>query len=446
MKLNYKQTILIGLAFLSISAFWQMYDNIIPLILKNSFDLGETVTGVIMAADNVLALFLLPFFGSLSDKTNTKIGKRMPFILTGTGLSVIFLLLLPAADRARNLPLFIAVLFLVLLAMGLYRSPSVALMPDLTPKPLRSKGNAVINLMGAVGGVYSLIMIRALVGSGATPDYFPLFCSIALLMVVSVAILFCTVKENTVPKNEDNFKGNNTSNEAAMQDKDRLSKKAESSDSAEKDLTSAKSTLAPNVRRSLVFMLLSIALWFIAYNAVTTAFSRYATHVWGMEHGGYANCLMVATVAAIISYIPIGAISSHIGRKRTILIGVALLAFCYLCASFYNSYHVTMNLFFGIIGFAWAAINVNSFPMVVEIASSGDVGKYTGYYYTFSMAAQVITPILSGYLLEHISYRTLFPYSVFFSVLAFFTMLMVKHGDSRPEKKGSMLENFDVDD
>lgn len=446
MKLNYKQTILIGLAFLSISAFWQMYDNIIPLILKNSFDLGETVTGVIMAADNVLALFLLPFFGSLSDKTNTKIGKRMPFILAGTGLSVIFLLLLPAADRARNLPLFIAVLFLVLLAMGLYRSPSVALMPDLTPKPLRSKGNAVINLMGAVGGVYSLIMIRALVGSGATPDYFPLFCSIALLMVVSVAVLFCTVKENTVPKNEDNFKGNNTSNEEAMQDKDSLSKKAESNDSAEKDRTSAKSTLAPDVRRSLVFMLLSIALWFIAYNAVTTAFSRYATHVWGMEHGGYANCLMVATVAAIISYIPIGAISSHIGRKRTILIGVALLAFCYLCASFYNSYHVTMNLFFGIIGFAWAAINVNSFPMVVEIASSGDVGKYTGYYYTFSMAAQVITPILSGYLLEHISYRTLFPYSVFFSVLAFFTMLMVKHGDSRPEKKGSMLENFDVDD
>lgn len=418
MKLNYKQTILIGLAFLSISAFWQMYDNIIPLILKNSFDLGETVTGVIMAADNVLALFLLPFFGSLSDRTNTKIGRRMPFILTGTGLSVVFLLLLPVADRNRNLLLFITVLFLVLLAMGLYRSPSVALMPDLTPKPLRSKGNAVINLMGAVGGVYSLIMIRLLVGSGATPDYFPLFLSIALLMVLSVAVLFCTVKEN-----------------GSQQDTPAAQPKS-----------AAGAALAPDVKRSLIFMLLSIALWFIAYNAVTTAFSRYATHVWGMENGGYANCLMVATVAAIISYIPIGALSSHIGRKKTILIGVALLALCYLCAGFYNSYHATMNIFFGIIGFAWAAINVNSFPMVVEIASSGDVGKYTGYYYTFSMAAQVITPIISGYLLEHVSYRTLFPYSVFFSVLAFFTMLMVKHGDSRPEKKGSVLENFDVDD
>lgn len=422
MKLNYKQTILIGLAFLSISAFWQMYDNIIPLILKNSFGLRETITGVIMAADNVLALFLLPFFGSLSDKTDTKIGKRMPFIITGTCLAAVFLLILPVADRNRNLLLFIIILFLVLLAMGLYRSPSVALMPDLTPKPLRSKGNAVINLMGAVGGVYSLIMIRLLVGSGATPDYFPLFLSIALLMAICIAILFCTVKEKkNLPETEE--ENETVSNNAG-----------------------AASALPPDVRKSLIFMLLSIALWFIAYNAVTTAFSRYATHVWGMENGGYANCLMVATVAAIISYIPIGVISSHIGRKKTILTGVALLAFCYLCASFYNSYHVTMNIFFGIIGFAWAAINVNSFPMVVEIASSGDVGKYTGYYYTFSMAAQVITPIVSGYLLEHVSYRTLFPYSVFFSIMAFFTMLMVKHGDSKPQKKESMLENFDVDD
>lgn len=422
MKLNYKRTILIGLAFLSISAFWQMYDNIIPLILKNSFELGETITGVIMAADNVLALFLLPLFGLLSDRTDTKIGKRMPFIIAGTVLSVVFLLILPAADHSRNLTLFIVVLFLTLLSMGLYRSPSVALMPDLTPKPLRSKGNAIINLMGAVGGVYSLIMIQILVGKGITPDYFPLFFSVALLMVICVAILFLTVKETKI-------------SQAVM---------PETENNASEPGKGSK--LSPEVKRSLIFMLSSIALWYIAYNAVTTAFSRYATHIWGMENGGYASCLMVATVAAIVSYIPIGAISSRIGRKKTILVGVAMLAFCYLCAAFYNNYHVTMNFFFGIIGFAWAAINVNSFPVVVEIASSGDVGKYTGYYYTFSMAAQVITPILSGYLLEHISYRTLFPYSVFFSVMAFFTMLMVRHGDSRPEKKDSMLESFDVDD
>lgn len=422
MKLNYRRTVLIGLAFLSICAFWQMYDNIIPLILKNTFHLGETVTGAIMAADNILALFLLPLFGSFSDRINTPIGKRMPFILTGTGLAFVFLLLLPLADRKGSLVLFIIALFLVLISMGLYRSPAVALMPDLTPKPLRSKGNAVINLMGAVGGVYALIMIRLLVGSGTTPDYFPLFLSIGLLMLVCIAILFFTIPEKKL--------------------RAQISEEDEAIDAG----PAATSELPRDVKRSLLFILLSVALWYIAYNAVTTAFSRYATHVWGLENGGYANCLMVATVAAIISYIPIGALSSRIGRKRTILIGVALLTFCYLCASFYTSYHVTMNLFFGIIGFAWAAINVNSFPMVVEISASGDVGKYTGYYYTFSMAAQVITPILSGFLLEHVSYRTLFPYAVVFSVLAFCTMLMVKHGDSKPDRKKSMLENFDVDD
>ncbi len=422
MKLNYKRTVLIGMAFLSICSFWQMYDNIIPLILKNTFHLGETVTGAIMAADNILALFLLPLFGSLSDRIDTPFGKRMPFILTGTGCAFVFLLLLPIADRNGNLPLFITALFFVLISMGLYRSPAVALMPDLTPKPLRSKGNAVINLMGAVGGVYALVMISLLVGSGATPDYFPLFLSIGLLMLFSIAILYFTVPEKKLRAQMD------TQNES------------------DKTAPASTANLPREVKRSLFFILLSVALWYIAYNAVTTAFSRYATHVWGLENGGYANCLMVATVAAIISYIPIGALSSRIGRKRTILIGVALLTFCYLCASFYTTYHSTMNLFFGIIGFAWAAINVNSFPMVVEISASGDVGKYTGYYYTFSMAAQVITPILSGFLLEHVSYRTLFPYAVVFSILAFCTMLMVKHGDSKPQQKASILENFDVDD
>lgn len=421
MKLNYKRTTLIGLAFLSISAFWQMYDNVIPLILKNTFSLGETYTGVIMAADNVLALFLLPMFGSLSDKVSTPIGKRMPFILTGTGFAFTFLMLLNYSNQSRNLLLFIGTLLLLLIAMGLYRSPAVALMPDVTPKPLRSKANAVINLMGAVGGVYTLIMIKFLVGKGDTPDYFPLFLSVGLLMLISVAILFLTIKENKLC--------------SEMVDEEEVE-------------AAPKSTadLPKGVKRSLAFMLLSIALWFVAYNAVTTAFSRYATHVWGLENGGYANCLMVATIAAIISYIPIGAIASHIGRKKTILIGIALLAFCFLCAGFMNQYHWIMNLFFGIIGFAWAAIGVNSLPMVVEIASAGDVGKYTGLYYTFSMAAQVITPILSGFLLEHVSYRTLFPYAVVFSVAAFFTMTQVKHGDSKPAQKKDVLENFDVED
>ena len=430
MKLNYRRTILIGLAFLSIAAFWQMYDNVVPLILKNSFGLGETVTGAIMAADNVLALFLLPLFGSLSDKVDTPIGKRMPFILGGTALAVTFLMMVPFADQSRNLPMFVISLFALLVSMGLYRSPAVALMPDLTPKPLRSAGNAVINLMGAVGGVYTLIMIKVMVGPGETPNYYPLFISVGALMVIGVGVLFLTIKEKKL--------------RAEIAKVHEAYEAAEDNTEVKTETTGA--ALPKEVKRSLTFILISIALWFTAYNAVTTAFSRYATHVWGLQNGGYADCLMVATVAAIISYIPIGALSGKIGRKKTILIGVVLLMLCYAGAGMFNSYSPVMNIFFGIIGFAWAAINVNSLPMVVEMSNAGDVGKYTGLYYTFSMSAQVITPILSGYLLEHVSYRTLFPYAVVFSAMAFVTMSMVKHGDSKPMAKKSMLENFDVED
>lgn len=427
MKLNYKRTFLIGLAFLSISAFWYMYDNVIPLILKNSFGLGETVTGAIMAADNVLALFLLPIFGSLSDKVKSPIGKRMPFVVFGTALAFIFIMVLPYADNTRNMVLFVGGLFALLITMGTYRSPAVALMPDLTPKPLRSKANAIINLMGAVGGVFTLVMIKVLVGGGETPNYYPLFLAIGLFMVISVAVLFVTIKENKLRKEID-----------ANEEEEAEETKVESS---------AKSSKLPkDVKRSLIFILLSVAFWFIAYNAVTTAFSRYATHVWGLEGGGYADCLLIATVAAIISYIPIGIIASKIGRKKMILIGIVLLGGCFLAAGFYSTYHWSMVIFFGIIGFAWASIGVNSYPMVVEMSSAGDVGKYTGLYYTFSMSAQVITPILSGFLLENVSYRTLFPYSVAFCVLAFITMSQVKHGDSKPMQKKNMLENFDVED
>jgi MFS family permease len=403
-----------------------MYDNVVPLILKNTFGMKETVTGAIMSVDNIFALFLLPIFGAFSDKVKTPIGRRMPFILVGTGAAFVLLLLLPFADNTVNLTLFVVALFFLLISMGVYRSPAVALMPDLTPKPLRSKANAIINLMGAVGGVYTLIMIKFLVGKGDRPNYYPLFLAVGILMIVGVAILFFTIKENKLRQEV------GVESEAAEEVVDEASVK------------SAK--LPKEVMRSLIFILISVAFWFIAYNAVTTAFSRYATEVWGLEGGGYADCLMIATVAAIISYIPIGAISSKIGRKNTILIGIVLLGSCFLAAGLYPTYHWTMVIFFAIIGFAWAAISVNSYPMVVEMSKAGDVGKYTGYYYTFSMAAQVITPILSGALLEHVSYKTLFPYSVTFSILAFITMSQVKHGDSKPMKKKDILENLDVDD
>ncbi len=441
MKLNYKRTFFVGLAFLSISAFWQMYDNIIPLILQNTFGLGETVTGALMAADNVLALFLLPVFGALSDKVDTKMGKRMPFIACGTLLAVIFMLILPAADKRGSLVLFLAALFALLVSMGLYRSPAVALMPDLTPNKLRSKGNAVINLMGAVGGVYTLIMIKLLVGNGEQPDYSPLFVSVAALMVIAVGILLLTINEKKVKEKV-------TAEVLEYEESAGVTAMDEDKEEALEGVGGAgkKAAMPREVKRSMAFLLASIFFWFTAYNAVTTAFSRWTKVVWKLEGGGFADCLMVATAAAIISYIPIGNISSKAGRKKTIMGGVVLMGLCYFAAIFAGTYHPVINIAFALIGIAWAAINVNSYPMIVEMSKGCDIGKFTGTYYTFSMTAQIFTPVLSGFLLENISYRTLFPYALIFSVLAFLTMTQVHHGDTRPDKKKSMLGNFDVDD
>ena len=437
MKLSYRRTFLIGLAFLSICAFWQMYDNIIPLILQNTFGIGETITGAIMAADNVLALFLLPVFGALSDRVDTKFGKRMPFIVGGTVLSVIFLMILPMADRSVNLLLFVIALFTLLVSMGLYRSPAVALMPDLTPNKLRSKGNAIINLMGAVGGVYTLIMIKLLVGKGERPDYTPLFVSVAALMIIAVGVLVITIQEKKV-------KAKVEAEVKAYEEKAGVI--VETEDTVEKEEEGPKAAMPKEVKRSMIFLLASIFLWFTAYNAVSTAFSRYTKVVWKLEGGGFADCLMVATVAAILSYIPIGNISSKIGRKKTIMGGVVLMSVCYFAAIFAGTYHPLINVAFAVIGVGWAAINVNSYPMIVEMSKGCDIGKFTGTYYTFSMTAQIFTPVLSGFLLENVSYRTLFPYAFIFSVLAFCTMTQVQHGDARPDKKKSVLENFDVDD
>lgn len=424
MKLNYKRTFFVGMAFLSISAFWQMYDNIIPLILQNTFHLNETIIGAIMAMDNVLAVFLLPVIGTMSDKVDTKMGKRTPFIIGGTFAAAICMMLLPLADHYKMLGLFIVALALTLIAMAMYRSPAVALMPDLTPKPLRSSANAVINLMGAVGAIYALILIRLLVKKEEHPSYLPVFLGVVGIMVLAVIILVATINEKKI-----------------------AAKIAEEyPEEAEEEKEKEEHGLPAPVKRSLVLILVSIFLWFTAYNAVTTAFSRYAVTVWGMEGGGFASCLMVAMVAAIISYIPIGIISSKIGRKKSILIGLVMMFISYTSVFFYPTYNVTANIFFAIIGIGWAAISVNSLPMVVEMSKGSDIGKYTGLYYTFSMTAQIFTPIVSGALLQYVSYSTLFPYAMFFTACAFVTMMMVKHGDSKPMKKENVLENFDVDD
>ena len=528
MKLNYRRTIYVGFAFFLICAFWQAYDNIIALTLTNKFGMPQAYSGIIMAFDNVLALFMLPLFGALSDKCCTKIGKRTPFILIGTILAAVSFLGLSFVDNMQlsnisdvaqidsatsletlydfdygktelkttdgkmfavtdfdretflsirtdtvwdkdgnditdnaeysgerispyseyvsparqayawkatlnnpsTLIFFVGLLLVVLLSMSIFRSPAVALMPDVTPKPLRSKGNAVINLMGSAGGVIVLVL-GMIFGTGSAKNglmsYIVFFGIIAALMIASLIVFLLTVKENQF-----------------VQDMEEESKRYGIDDSAD-NTADVRRKLSRGEIVSLLLILASVALWYMGYNAVSSKYSVYATNILQKD---YNMTLIIAQAAAIVSYLPVGMLASKWGRKKCIIAGVVILGTAFGAAYFVNASTpaMLMNLLFALAGIGWATINVNSFPMVVELAKGGNVGKYTGYYYTASMAAQVLTPYLSGLLMDRFGMTTLFPYATVFVAIAFITMLFVKHGDAIVAPKKSVLENFDVED
>ena len=519
MKLNYRRTILVGFAFFLICAFWQAYDATIPVILTNKYGMSQFWSGVIMALDNVLALFMLPLFGALSDKCKSKRGKRTPFIIFGTvvaaialfGLSVVDTIQLnkiqdytalddvPTLERiydeqkdtvlktpggreftladepgmsrekfsqikvneidpvtgkekvtdeytnyvapAREacvaqitnsdpsaLVVFVSLLLVILVSMSTFRSPAVALMPDVTIKPLRSKANAVINLMGTAGGIVVLVLGMVFATSAVTNSfmsYLAYYAVIAGLMLLSLLIFCVTVREPKWAKE--------------MQE-DTVRYGIE--EMAETEVATRK--LTSGERRSLLLILLSVALWYFGYNAVTSKYAVYASNV---LHIDYNTTMLIAQGAAIVAYLPAGIVASRIGRKKTIIGGVVILAAAFGIASFMRSGSsvMLMNILFAAAGIGWATINVNSFPMAVELSSGADVGKYTGYYYTASMAAQTLTPLFSGYLMDTVADTILFPYAAIFVALAIATMMLVKHGDNKVgAKKG--IEAFDIED
>ncbi len=460
MKLNYKRTILVGFAFFLISAFWQAYDAIVPLILTNHFGLPQTASGAVMSIDNVLAVFLLPIFGAISDKVNTKFGKRTPFIFCGAIVAMISFIGLTfvdnyqlarvisagapdleaeaAAELALKLttenPLllvgFIATLLVVLLAMATFRSPTVALMPDVTVKPLRSKGNAIINLMGTAGGILVLVL-GMIFATSKNPymQYTPYVLAVVAIMATGLVIFLISVKEKKWAE-EMEAESVRLGLEKAP---------AEDENGEKRKLTKGEFT-------SLLLILASVALWYIGYNSITSKYSVYATNILGFD---FNSTLIIAQAAAIISYIPVGLIASKVGRRKTILAGVAMLATAFAIGILIEPTTPEFIMFpvFILAGMGWATINVNSFPMVVELAKSGDVGKYTGYYYTASMAAQIVAPILSGFLYDLIGMRyTFFTFGAIFVACSFVTMFFVKHGDAKPVAKKSALESLDVDD
>ena len=516
MKLNYKRTVYVGLAFFLITLFWQTYDAIIPKILTDKFGMPHVWSGAIMAIDNVFALFMLPLFGALSDKHRGKKGRRTPFITFGAIIAAVALVGLSVVDNAQlaklddisavadpkssgyveamevlydsdvtidvdgeKAPLssfiekeeflgigyesvdgkerleenyskfvtparqsyaaritsenvwilvaFVLVLLVALIAMSTFRSPAVALMPDVTPKPLRSKANAVINLMGTLAGILILIAGK-LFGTGSTKNvlmnYIPVFAFTAFLMMVALIVFRFKVNE---PKLVAEMEEIQAQSEGTL----------EQGETRERKLSSAE-------KRSLIFILLSVVMWFMGYNAVTTKYSVYATEVLGLD---YNTTLMLASATALVAFIPVGIIATKIGRKKTILAGVAMLFIAFAGAIFIKqgASKLVVNALFALAGIGWATINVNSYPMVVELASRGNVGKYTGFYYTASMSAQTLTPILSGFFLDAYGIKTLFPYAAICVGISFVTMLFVKHGDSKPLAEKPSLEALDID-
>ena len=415
-------------------------DNKIKVVKKNK-DMNQISDGANLAMNIIFIiwclLILLPIFGNLSDRTSTRIGKRMPYILTGTMVAAIAFPFVPLFFHQGKVVGMVVTMAIVLIFMMMYRNPAVALMPDITPKPLRSKGNAIINLMGAVGGILYLGVAAVMYPNSKVAglehvNYQPLFIVVAAIMFVSIGILFLTIKE---PK--------------LVAEQRELEKQHPEWNLAEDD-GSGNEALPKQVKKSLGFLLCSIMLWFIGYNAVETWFTTYVRQVMGRALGGASTCLLIATAGAIVSYIPIGILASKVGRKKTIMAGIILLAVCfglgYFLTTTYNEINLIMFIVFALVGLAWAAINVNSLPMVVEMCKGSDIGKFTGYYYTFSMTAQVVTPIVAGWLMRNVGYTTLFPYAAIFVALSFVTMLFVSHGDNKPEAKKGLDAFEDMDD
>lgn len=414
-SLDWKRTILVTLPFAGALAFWQAYDGIIPLILRDTFHLGDTLAGGIMGLDNVCALFLLPLFGSLSDRCHSRLGRRTPFIIIGSLLAALLIPLLAVADRLASLPMFFIILCLLLIVLSSYRSPCVALMPDVTPRPIRAKADAFNSLMAAAAGVIVLVSISLAVPDVERPSYLPVF------LIVSGIIVLCTVLF-AVFFRENKAVGLMHEESLAMGiPEEEIDLSEEGGQEKESDKT---------VRRSLLAILLCVFFYFMSSNAVTSAFSKYASQVWGAGGGSYANFQLVATMVTLISYMPMANLSCRIGRKVTTYIGIVLMCLGGFCIFLTQGYSPMIYVWVSLAGVGMGTVATTIYPMIMEVASEKTTGRYTGYYYTASMSAQIITPILSGAVMEFIGYRYLYLYSVTCAVLAALPLIFVKKGNT----------------
>lgn len=557
MKLNYWRTLKVGLAFAVIQVFWTAYDYVVPLLLENTFGLSNSLRGLIMGADNLLSLFLLPLFGKLSDKTNTKWGRRTPFIVLGTIASVIIMIFVPVTSNAQlddaldlrasimatdvpgytytdhegkvydaegiytmlytegahnsdycdrdyfdsfgggedkvgtleeylqialnpkdaegnytqeynsyvksglnsyatdqvfqkitkgnltPLILYMVVLLLVLIAMATFRSPAVALMPDVTPKPLRSQANAMINLAGGAGGAVAFL-IYTITFMINPYGYMAIFIAVACAMLILLACYLIFVKEPVLFKECQDICA-----EYGISNDDDDEEPIDEEKEAKIALEGNKGKKARMI--SFMLILASIFMWFMGYNAISSNLSIYITKTLGQSAGIGGIISGVSMGVSAVAFIPVGWLAVKIGRRKSIMLGFGLAVISYLLIFLFaatpSPYAVYLYcIFYLIAGFGLIIGNVNTFPMVVELSSNATIGKYTGLYYTATMSAQAITPFIAGLIMDEWGTKYLFLYSVICVVISIALMFFVKHGDSKAVPPKSKLELLGADD
>lgn len=601
MKLNYKRTIRVGLAFAIIMLFWTAYDFVVPLLLERAFGLSNSLRGMVMGIDNVLSLFLLPIFGKWSDNINTKRGKRTPFVFIGTILSVVIMIFVPitasaqlkdakilrnkiyavetnadftyeasdgrvytSADefykmmyetesksgvgfaysdhdylklndkntledylevahygvteikkdggkyyryettivypsriteaveiseaeykeiKAHNeeyqrfvepgiavfaseevnvkitkvhperIGIYLAVLFLVLVAMASFRSPAVALMPDVTPKPLRSQANAMINLMGGIGGAIAFVIYTAgfIIADNPFTQIFAVCAAAMVLLLVAFLFLVNEPKYVEECKKECEAYGISNDDEAVELGAPAKEEQGEEAEAvSEEELAARKKKHERAFKRSFFFILASTFMWFMGYNAISSNLSVYCTKVLNQTAGVASIISGVSMAVSAIAFIPVGILAVKIGRRKSVLLGFSLAVVSFvLVFLFVRPDHMAKYLFaifYLIAGFGLIITNVNTFPMVLELSSSSSVGKYTGYYYISTMSAQAVTPFISGLVMDYFEDQYLFLYSAVCVVIAFVFMFFTKYGDSKPVPAKSALEYLGAGD
>ncbi len=427
MKLNYKRTLLLGFGFLASQLAWSLYNSFVPVMLEHRFALSTTLIGIIMTIDNMFGVIFQPLVGAYSDKTNTRFGRRMPWLMVGIPLSAIFFALIP---RMFNFGLMITMLICFNLLMSLWRSPVIALMPDLTPAPLRSKANGVINFMGGIGSIIAFgaggyLSAHVDDTNGAS------FLLGSGLMMFALIMLLCFIREPKSPLapstdevDDDNMLG---------VFKAILGQKNQHLDKSEK--------------RSLWLILLAIFFWFCAYNCIETFFTLYAVNVLGVDKGRATMMLTAFSLSFVIFAIPAGLTAGKLGRKRTILIGLVIMIGLLTPMALINSWLPLLGgispvvpaiILLAISGAGWAMVNINSLPMVVDMADNSSIGRFTGYYYFFSFTASIFSPILFGAIRDLTqNYSLLFVYAIICYALATICILGVKNGHGEVSKTHS---------